>query len=383
MRQTQAQLRPLCNACKAVGRAALALLMLSSVDLAAFAQQPKLVSVGVVTAERRPVSRSMDFVGRIDGIKKVDVRARVKGFLEHILFKEGDTVKAGAPLYSLEKGQFEAEVAQAQGAVERSKAALSLATLQRQRAEELLTRQAGTTVARDQAIAAEQQAQGSVMTDEANLALAKINLDYTNITSPIAGRIGKTAFTEGNVVGPDSGPLTTIVSQDPMYVTFPVSQREFLRVQASDDRVDLKNIAVKLRFSDGRIYDQVGRVNFVDVAVDRATDSITLRATVPNPAGVLVDGQLVRVLLEAGTPEEGVVVPQAALLADQEGVYVFVIEDGKAVTKRIKIGDKVGSSIVVKEGLQGGEQVVLQGLQSLKPGVGVSASVVEQPPGAK
>ena len=161
----------------------------------------------------------------------MQVKARVTGYLDAILFKEGDTIKEGAPVYQLEKGQFEAAVKQAEGALERSKAAKVLTAVQLQRAEDLLKRSAGTEVARDQALAADQQARGSILEAEANLQTAKINLGYTDIVSPIAGKIGRTSVTRGNVVGPDTGTLTTIVSQDPMYVTFPVSQRDFLRAQ--------------------------------------------------------------------------------------------------------------------------------------------------------
>ena len=166
------------------------------------------------------------------------------------------------------------------------------------------------------------------MAEEANLRSAQINLGYTDISAPIAGKIGRTSLTKGNVVGPESGPLTTIVSQDPMYVTFPVSQREFLEAQDGRGERDPKSIKVRIRFSDGSVYDRLGVVNFIDVTVDRTTDTVTARATIPNPRGVLIDGQLVRVLLEGGEPKEEVVIPQSALIADQQGVYVFVVEDG-------------------------------------------------------
>ena len=167
---------------------------------------------------------------------------------------------------------------------------------------------------------------------------AQINLDYTDITSPITGKIGRTTVTKGNVVSPDTGTLVQIVSQDPMYVTFPVSQREFLRAQKTGQRADVGTIKVKLRYADGSFYDQEGVINFVDVSVDRATDTVIVRATVPNPKAGLIDGQLMRVVIEAGTPEEKIVVPQTALIADQAGIYVFVVEDGKAVVKRDQNG---------------------------------------------
>jgi membrane fusion protein, multidrug efflux system len=336
------------------------------------------VAVGTVYAERKPIAKTADFVGRIEAIERVEIRARVKGFLEAVLFKEGDLVKEGQPLYRIEKGQFEAAVERAKGALERSKAGLTLAELQRKRAEELLARNSGTVVARDQAVAEEAGAKGSITTDEANLRNAEINLGYTDIVSPIAGKVGRTSVTKGNVVGPDSGPLTTIVSQDPMYVTFPVSQREFLETTADAQKRDAKSLKVRIKFSDGSLYDQVGVINFVDVSVDKTTDTVSVRATIPNPRGVLIDGQLVRVIIESGEPEESVVIPQSALIADQQGVYVFVVEDGKAVVKRLKLGGESGSDVVVEDGLAAGAQVIVDGLQGVRPGAEVRATPVPQ-----
>ncbi len=340
-------------------------------------QQPAAVPVGVVKAERKPIADALDFVGRVEAINRVEIKARITGFLEQVLFKEGDAVKEGAPLYRIEQGLFQAAVEQAQGALERSKASKVLTEVQLQRAEDLLAKSAGTAVARDQAVAADQQAKGAIMTDEANLATAKINLGYTEINAPVAGKISKTNVTKGNVVNPQSGTLTTIVSQDPMYVSFPVSQRDFLRAREAGNKVDVTGINVRLRFADNTFYDQTGRINFVDVSVDRATDTVLVRATFPNPSGALIDGQLVRVTAEAGTPTEKIVVPQAALIADQEGVYVFVVEDGKAAVKRLKISGETGADAIVEQGLAGGELVIVQGLQGVRPGGPVRATHVQ------
>jgi membrane fusion protein, multidrug efflux system len=337
-------------------------------------QQPTAVPVGVVKAELRPIADTLEFVGRVEAINRVEIRARVTGFLDDVLFKEGDPVKEGDPLYRIEQGLYQAAVEQAQGALERSKAAKILTELQLQRAQELLDRNAGTVVARDQARAQDEQARGAIMTDDANLATAKINLGYTDIRSPIAGKASKTNVTKGNVVGPSSGVLTTIVSQDPMYVTFPVSQRDFLRARQSGNKVDVAGISARLRFADGSVYDQVGRINFIDVTVDRSTDTVLVRATFPNPASGLTDGQLVRVNLESGTAKEKVVVPQAALIADQQGVYVFVVEDGKAAVKRVKVGGESGTDSIVDSGLNAGDLVIVEGLQGVRPGAPVLAT---------
>jgi membrane fusion protein (multidrug efflux system) len=330
--------------------------------------------VGTVYAERQAITKTLDFVGRVEAIDRVVVQARVKGYLEKMLFKEGDSVKPGDALYQIEKGTFQAKVEDAQGALERAKANKTLSELQLQRKEELLAKQAGTVVARDEALAADEDARGQVLQAQAKLDEAHINLGYTDITSPIAGKISRTSVTAGNVVSPDSGPLTQIVSQDPMYVTFPVSQRELLQAQMNGRAAEIKDIKVHLRFANGSMYQQEGTINFVDVSVNRATDTVIARATLPNPDGTLIDGQLVGVVLEGGKPDERVVVPQAALIADQEGVYVFIVEDGKAAVRRVKTGGESGANIVVLEGLKGGEQVIVEGMQSVRAGQAVMAT---------
>ena len=358
----------------ACAAAVLALNLVTAALAAAQQAQPAAVPVGTVYAERQSISNIRDFVGRVEATGRVDIRARVQGYLEQVLFKEGDIVKKGDQLYQIEKGLFQAAVEAAKGALERSKAAKTLTAIQLQRAQELLEKNAGTAVARDQALAADQQAQGQILADQANLDTANINLGYTDIASPIAGKVSKTNVTAGNVVGPDSGILTLIVSQDPMYISFPVSQRELLQAQLSGRMGDIAGIKIKIRFADGSTYKQEGTVNFVDVSVDRATDTVLARATMPNPDGALIDGQLVSVAVEAGAPQDKVVVPQAALIADQQGVYVFAVEDGKAVVKRIKTGGESGTNIVVDEGLKGGEQIIVEGLQSIRPGQAVQAA---------
>lgn len=330
--------------------------------------------VGTVLAEKREITQATTFVGRVQAKERVDVKARVTGYLEEVLFKEGDVVAEGAPLYRIESGPFEAAVQQAQGDVLRAQGQLTNASLQRQRSDELVKTQAQAVAVRDVRIADEQTAQGNLASAQATLQNAKINLGYTQITSPIAGRVGRTLATKGNVVGPETGTLTTIVSVDPMYVLFPVSQREFLDLQKKGRQAKADSLLVRLRFSDGSLYEQSGRINFIDVTVNRGTDTILVRATVPNPKGALVDGQLLQAAVEQEKPVERVLVPQAALIADQEGVYVFVVDGGKAVVRRVKVSGESGPNSIITEGLKGGEQVIVQGLGSLRAGAPVQAS---------
>ena len=232
----------------------------------------------------------------------------------------------------------------------------------------------GTVVARDQALAADQQAQAAILEAEANLQTAKINLGYTDITSPIAGKIGRTSVTKGNVVGPDSGVLTTIVSQDPMYVTFPVSQREFLqRAADAAQRPDLATSRwASSAFGRTRLTTRSGPSTFVDVTVDRDTDTVLVRATIPNPDGALIDGQLVPcVVADAGSRRRRCVVPQAALHRRPGGASTC----SSSRTARRRSG---GSRPAATNGTgrrgrrrprRAASRSIVEGLQSVRPGM--------------
>ncbi|HTI79427.1 MAG TPA: efflux RND transporter periplasmic adaptor subunit [Acetobacteraceae bacterium] len=359
---------------------AAALLYLTATATQAPAQQPSVIPVGTVAAELRPITQASEYVGRVEAIEKVDIRARVTGYLQDVLFHEGEVVKQGDVLYRIEKDSFEAAVQQAQGALLQAQGTLANANAQLARTAELAKTNTESQSVLDQRTAAQKSAQGAMITADANLKTANVNLGYTEITAPITGEIGRTKVTKGNVVGPDSGTLTTIVSRDPMYVAFPVSQREFLKVEQQEQRRARRDaLMVRLKFSDGSVYKEPGQINFVDVTVDRATDTVTVRATVPNPNGKLIDGQLVRVSVEADKPEQKVLVPQSALIVDQQGPYVFTVVDGKAAIARVKLGGESGPYAIVDNGLKGGEQIIVQGMESLRPGSLVIASPAPPP----
>lgn len=336
---------------------------------------PAAVPVGTVVASRVNVTPAEQFVGRIEAVNRVEIRARVTGYLQAVLFKEGDLVKEGTPLFQIEREPFEAAVQQAQGALIKAQGQYANAEVRLQRAEELLKSHTASVAERDQRRAEAETAKGNVVTAMANLAAARVDLSYTDIRAPITGRIGRSSVTKGNVVGPDHGVLALIVSQDPIYVVFPVSERQLLDLRRQG-QVTAVARTVRVLFADGSSYDQTGTIDFIDVTVNRETDTVALRAVLPNPNNVLVDGELVRVSVETAKPVEKVLVPQAALIADQQGIYVFIVMDGKAEVRRVKLGGEKGADAIVDEGLSGGEQVVVQGLQSLRPGSPVSAAPV-------
>jgi membrane fusion protein (multidrug efflux system) len=347
------------------------------------AQQPAASTVGTVAAALRPITRATEFVGRVEAINRVEIRARVTGYLEDVLFKDGNYVKEGDVLYRIEPDSFQAAVQQAQGDLLKAQGELANATAQLARTQELVKTDAASRALLDVRTADQKSAQGAVIVADANLKTANVNLGYTEITAPISGVIGRTNVTKGNVVNPDSGPLTVIVSRDPMYVTFPVSQRLFLDIGAEETRRgkgEAQSLKVGIRFSNGTEYNQSGRIDFVNVQVDRATDTVLVRAVIPNPDGRLIDGQLVRVSVEGDKPQEKVLVPQSALIVDQQGPYVFLVVDGKAEIRRVKLGGESGANAIVEDGLKGGEQVVVQGLESLRPGTPVTATPASLPP---
>jgi membrane fusion protein, multidrug efflux system len=345
----------------------------------AWSQQTAAIPVGATAAQLRPVTSSTEYVGRVEAMERVEVRARITGFIQEVLFKEGDQIKEGDVLYRIERESFDAAVQQAKGALLEAQGKYANASAQRARTEELTKTDAASRALLDVRIAEQTAAQGDVVIADANLKTAMVNLGYTTITAPISGEVGRSKFTKGNVVSPDSGPLTLIVSRNPMYVTFPVSQREFLAFEQGERKQLQEALTVRIRFSDGSLYDQAGRINFVDVTVDRATDTVLVRATMPNPQGRLIDGQLVRVSVEAAKPQDKVLVPQTAIIVDQQGTYVFIVNDGKAAIQRVKLGGESGPYAIIADGLKGGEQVIVQGMESLRPGAPVLASPVPPP----
>ncbi|PWK73865.1 efflux RND transporter periplasmic adaptor subunit [Aminobacter sp. AP02] len=325
----------------------------------------------VVSKDLRP---TISFTGRVEAIDKVGLRARVDGFLEKKLFTEGQQVKVGDLLFVLEKGQYEAAVSQAQGALESGQAALALANIEVERQSILVAKNTASKAALDLANAKQQEATGSVVQCQASLDKAKLDLGYTEIRAPITGRVGRSQYSVGTFVGPSSDALAIIVSQDPIYVTFSVSQRELLAVReklgnAGQLGAEVEEAIIRVQLADGSTYAHSGKVNFVDVTVDQGTDTVPVRATFPNPELILIDGQLVNVTVEGGTPEARLVVPQSAIQLDQSGAFALVVnKDHKIEVRRIQADQTAGSDLSVTSGLNVGDMVVTEGIQRVRPG---------------
>lgn len=342
--------------------------------------------VGVVEVASRDVTPTAIFNGRVVAIDTVELRARIAGFLDTMNFTEGGEVRQGDLLFGIEKRQYQAAMLQAQGAVQRAKAALADAQLQLNRGLELVKHRNIPQSEVDARQAKRDDAQGQLTEAQAQLEQAEINLDYTEIKAPIAGRIGAKAYSVGNYVDPSSGTLATIVSQDPIYATFPVSARELLEVRKNAEQrgQDPSKVQVKIVLPDASLYAQTGTINFVDVQVSQSTDTVTVRATFANPKRDLIDGQLVGVVVESAEPQQALLVTQAAVLADQAGPYVLTVDgSGKVEQRRVKLGDDQGADVVVAEGLKAGERVIVEGLQKVRPGQQVQlAAEPAKPAGA-
>ena len=338
---------------------------------------PPAVSVTPVVS--REVTETIDYIGRLTAIDKVDIVARVQGFLEERNFKEGQYVKKGDLLFRIEQATYKAAVEQARANVAKAKATEVNAKLQFERGKELVRNQNIPQATLDQRAADEEAAQASVMEAQAALDQAEINLGYTEIRSPIDGRIGLAIFTEGNLVQPSSGKLATIVSQDPIYVTFQVSQRnllDYFRRRAEDPGKNT-HVNIRIKLPNGTIYPHAGLSDFLDVQVDPTTDTVTVRATVPNPEHVLIPGGVVGVTVERGAPKSALAIPQAAVLLDQAGRYVLVVDAAKKVEqRRVTTGVEQGRNIVVTDGLKEGELVIVEGIQKVRAGQIVTATVV-------
>jgi membrane fusion protein (multidrug efflux system) len=327
-------------------------------------------AVTVISLQPTEVTPGFGFNGRVVAVDEVQLRARVTGFLEQRRFEEGADVQAGDLLFVIEKAPYQAVVEQRRAELASAEANRANTAVQLQRGEELVKNDNIPAAEVDQRRAADQMAAAQILEAQAALEQAEINLGYTGVHAPIAGRIGRADLSVGNLVGPDSGVLATIVSQDPIYVTFPVTQRQLLA-----HRGERGDPVVRVTLPDGTLYEHPGTMNFLDVQVDPGTDTVTVRGELPNPDRVLVDGQFVGVRVERGEPERVLAVPQASLQVDQAGPYVLVVGgDDKVEARRVTLGEVEGEQVVVESGLNEGERIIVEGIQKVRPGMTVAVS---------
>ncbi len=323
-------------------------------------------AVGVVRATRQAVTETSEFIGRIQAVDRVALTARVTAFLEQRLFTEGTEVKQGDLLYRLERAPFEAAVAQQEAAVADTSARLANANIQLARAQSLLSTPAGQRSSVDDAIANQRSQAAQVASAQAQLHIAQINLDYTEIHAPVSGKISRTNISVGNVVSPSSGPLATIVSQDPMYVTFPIALRAEIDLEKRycqpgryERRGDQAASAGRLDVPSGRqdrLYraKRAGQHRHDPVArQDRQSAAQADRSR--QAGGPTADRWRVRhrCWSKASQPVEALAIPRAAVLSDQQGDYVYLVDGQNHVEqRRIQLGQSTPSTAVIMAGLK-------------------------------
>jgi membrane fusion protein (multidrug efflux system) len=336
--------------------------------------KPPLAQVGVVTVALSDIGLTTELPGRLEASRVAQVRARATGILQKRLFREGSDVKAGEALFTIDSAPYAAAYASAQASLARAQANLEQATSLAQRYQPLVKANAVSKQEFANAEAAQKQAEADVAVGKAAVQTAKITLDYAAVTAPISGRIGRALVTEGALVGQGEFTQLAVIQQiNPMYINFTQPAAEVMKLRKALEAGQLKRasgdeaVRVHLVLEDGSVYAQSGRLLFSDLSVDQATGQITLRAEVPNPKGLLLPGLYVRVRLEQAQAVNAVLLPQQAVTRSDQGDTVMVVAaDGMVAPRKVKVGVSQGSQWVIMEGLQAGEQVMVDGFQKLR-----------------
>lgn len=336
----------------------------------------RLHEVEVLTLQERPLAMEQELPGRTIASQESDVRPQVDGVLVKRLFEEGETVRAGQPLFQIEPALYQAALNQAQANLKTAEAAAVTARLRAQRMQALGGEQLAARQDVDDAIASGQQAAAAVQAAQASLDTARTRLGFATVTAPIAGRIGRALFTPGALVtSGQADPLARIQQVDPMNVDITQSSNEYLALRRAiaDGGVQATTAAVRLRLSDGSAYPLPGTLEFADIDVQQDTGSITLRARFPNPAGQLLPGMYVRAQVGQGTQRQALLVPQSAVDRSPKGeAQVWVVDEGgKAKLRLFRTARAIGDQWLVLDGIAAGERVVVAGAQGLSDGMAV------------
>ncbi|MCP4171532.1 MAG: efflux RND transporter periplasmic adaptor subunit [Fuerstiella sp.] len=397
------------------------LLALPSIAVAVGCSQPNVYKAPpaptVTTASPviSTVTNYLDETGTTEAVERVDVRARVRGFLQEVRFRDGDDVEEGAPLYLIQPSEYqatfdaaEADLATASADVDAAKAEVGAMNVSLRRAELEVTRQQNlfkdnataeskvqTAVAeRDGAEAAVAAAEAKVGAAKAAVTAAKaaktqakLDLDYCTITAPMDGRVERTLVKMGNLVGDNEAThLTTMVSYDPIHVYFNISERSLLRARSgakdeSKGRPDLTSIKAYLRRAVDKGFPYEGNLDYADLGVDQSTGTFTIRAVFPNKSLELIPGLFVRIRVPIGTTENAVLLPERCVAVDQTGRFVRILDDKNVVERRnITLGEKYGEMVVITDGLDGQETVVIDGIQRARPGAKVIPKEIQLDP---
>ena len=350
------------------------------------AATPPLPAVTVAPVVKQDVAPKHTFVGRVDPIQSVQLHALVQGVLQQVTFKGGEDVKEGQLLFVIDPSVYEAQLQGAEASLAKAQAALKNSELIVARQQQLVTRDAVAQQTVDTAVATRDADAAGVKAAEAQVQTAKINLGYTRIEAPIAGRIGAAAITKGNLVSTSTGALATIVQLDPIRVVFSVDASSLTTAEqrrgSSADELT-KEFLPKIKFSNGTMYDQDGELSFISNQVDAATGTIPIYANFPNPKSLLLPGQYVSVVVRRSTPDERVLVPVAAVQQDRQGKFVLLVDaDNKVVQQRFEATRQFGQDWIVESGLDAGQKVIVEGLQKVHTGQAVNPRSASAPAAA-
>jgi membrane fusion protein, multidrug efflux system len=333
------------------------------------AEKPVPVTTRTVAVSSAPVV--LEAVGRTEGSKEVEIRARVSGIVQKRLYNEGSFVRAGTPLFQIERAPFEIALAQAKATADQWEATNDQARREADRLAGLLASAAVSKRLAEEAATAYKSATASLAAARAAVHEAELNLSYTSVVAPISGVTGRALHSEGSLVtaNTDSSLLTTISQTHPIWVRFALSESEQQRLRRSGD----EKSTVELVLADGETYGERGRVNFAGSTVDQSLGTVQLRAEFPNPKLEILPGQFATVRLDAGT-QQVITVPQTAVLEGTQGRFVWTVgADGKAAQRSVEVGDWLGQDWIIRKGLNDGDTVILDNLMKLNPGVAVVA----------
>lgn len=336
------------------------------------------VEVGVVTVTPGQLALTSELPGRLEALRTAEVRARVAGTVFERAFREGSDVKAGDLLYRIDPRPYEAQLANARSELARAEAELVEARQRETRARSLIGKSMISQQDFDAAIALAKASEADVAAKKATVELHRLNVNLASVRAPISGRIGRALVTEGALVGQgEVTPLAVIQQIHPLYVNFTQSSTELLRLRKALDAGQLKGVGaqadVQVVMEDGSVYPLKGKLLFSDMAVDPATGTVALRAEVPNPDGFLLPGMFVRVRVQQAVAEQGITVPQRGVQRGPQGAFVMLVRDGKVAVQPVTTGNAQGDVWVITDGLKGGEQVIVEGLQKVQPGAPAKA----------
>lgn len=339
---------------------------------------PPPPEVEVYTIAERPVADVVELPGRVQAVRTAEVRARVDGIVQARLYEEGTDVGAGRGLFRIDPSQMQAAYRSAVAALRRAEASATNAGQVVRRYAPLVKEQAISSQEYEAAIAASRQGQADVEAARAQVQRARLDLDYTTVSAPISGRAGRAQVTEGALVSASQATLMTTIEQlDPVYVNFSQSSSALLKLRremasGAVNSPNLNRVQVSLVLEDGSAYGPVGHLDFLDMAVDESTGTVSLRSEFPNPQRLLLPGQFVRARIEAGVRDGGITVPQRAVQLSDKGAAVMLIGPNNIATPRpIELGDLQQGHWVVRSGLKAGDRVVINGLQKVRPGAPV------------